>query len=328
MGGQINEAVAGHSGDGGAEMRESSLVPTNLLSWPRVENRLTEEKFILQSLWSAGWIKSIGVGEVPLASFCAALGLPRDSTERGLLNLEDGGLIKWDRETNEICILDWFRFHKFKHRGVDIARGEIKKIQSEVIKSLVTEKSMTCLPTATATATATATETTTPPSGGGGGEFTKKSETQTNPNQVWQNGDETGSMQDFVDAAIHNHTKTVVINNLLNFSSGVRRRLRKSGPDPEDWLALSNLRSFQSKSALPAQTDEDVRMAEEKNKRRENAQKRFEEMDESTKDEMLSKFSDHIKSTDKFAHSIFFKNGLDSPLVRSQFFGWLEQYLM
>lgn len=74
-------------------MRESSLVPTNLLNWPRVAVRLPEEKLILIAIWAAPWLSCAGVGMLPLRPFAASLGLSAEATETGIGNLVSAGLL-------------------------------------------------------------------------------------------------------------------------------------------------------------------------------------------------------------------------------------------
>lgn len=140
-------------------MRESSLVPTNLLNWPRVAARLPEEKLLLLALWSAPFLNCAGVGELPLRPFAASLGLAREATETGLNNLAEAGLLVSDTETGEIFVADWFRFHKFKtpHQR-QMLEKVIHRVRSERLKIMICEKSTTYLPTTTATATATSTK--------------------------------------------------------------------------------------------------------------------------------------------------------------------------
>lgn len=128
-------------------MRESSLVPTNLMEWPLVAGLLPEQKFIFERLWASGWIKSTGWGELQLLSLAASISLTSAATMTGIFNLRELGLVAFDEETNEIFIVDWFRFHKFKGLGVAIAKKELQKIRSNIIKNLILEKSSTCLPT-------------------------------------------------------------------------------------------------------------------------------------------------------------------------------------
>lgn len=137
-------------------MRESSLVPTNLLNWPRVASRLPEEKLLLLALWSAPFLNCAGVGELPLRPFAASLGLSCEATETGLNNLAEAGLLVSDTETGEIFVADWFRFHKFKtpHQR-QILEKVIHRVRSERLKTMIREISATYLPTTTATATIT-----------------------------------------------------------------------------------------------------------------------------------------------------------------------------
>ena len=136
-------------------MRESSLVPTNLLNWPRVAVRLPEEKLILIAIWAAPWLSCAGVGMLPLRPFAASLGLSAEATETGIGNLVSAGLLDLDMGTYEIQVCDWFRFHRFKTaRSVGILLAGIGKIQSERIKNGCIKQSSTYLPTATSTSTA------------------------------------------------------------------------------------------------------------------------------------------------------------------------------
>lgn len=140
-------------------MRESSLVPTNLLNWPRVAVRLPEEKLILLSVWAAPWLSCAGVGMLPLRPFAASMGLSAEATETGIDNLVTAGLLDFDKSTYEIQVCDWFRFHRFKPgRSVGILIAGIDKIQSERIKNACIKQSITYLPTAAATATSSSTE--------------------------------------------------------------------------------------------------------------------------------------------------------------------------
>lgn len=140
-------------------MRESTIVPTNLLDWPRVADRLPEEKLVLVAVWlGRGWMRSCGCGELPLRPFSASLGLSPEAALTGVRNLAapNVGLLAIDESTMEVFVLDWFRFHRFRGVGIQIARRDIEKTISPSIKKLIIEKSKTCLPTATATATSAA----------------------------------------------------------------------------------------------------------------------------------------------------------------------------
>lgn len=140
-------------------MRDKTIVPTNLLDWPRVAPRLPEEKLILVGCWiGGGWMRSCGCGMLPLRPFAASLGFSPDSLQTGLRNLSAKGveLLAIDETTGELFVMDWFRFHTFKSPvSISIAQRDIQKTVSEPLKKLIFEKSKTCLPTATRTVTRT-----------------------------------------------------------------------------------------------------------------------------------------------------------------------------
>lgn len=117
-------------------MKEKTIVPTTLLDWPKVIDLLPEQKLLLFSLWAGRYTNGIGiVSNPPLAAMAASVGLSRASLETGLANLHDARCIIWDREADEICIIDWFRFHKFKGVGEQISRREAGKISSSTIQT-------------------------------------------------------------------------------------------------------------------------------------------------------------------------------------------------
>lgn len=123
-------------------MRESSLVPTNLNDWPRVSGTLADLKYILGSLWAAGWLGCHGVGTLPIRGFAAYLGFEPAAVEDGLEILVSRDLILWDKKTGEIFVLDWYRFHKFKSPlSKKMLRQQVEKIQSDKIKDAVIKKS-------------------------------------------------------------------------------------------------------------------------------------------------------------------------------------------
>lgn len=119
-------------------MREGSLVPTNLLNWPRIAPMLPELKLIILALWASPYMSCAGAGLVPLRPFASSLGLSPESLHSGLSSLEDLGLIAQDPGTGEIFIMDWFRFHSFNNgKAIGMLRAAISKIESEQLKLLV-----------------------------------------------------------------------------------------------------------------------------------------------------------------------------------------------
>lgn len=142
--------------------RESSLVPTNLLNWPRVESLLPDQRLILIWLWASPCLNSAGCGTVYIKPSAATLGLDPAALRGGLQTLQDAGLVDIDQDTGELFVCDWFRFHKFRSpiqsRNLE---SDIKKIDSPRLKRLILEKSTTYKTTATATSTSTSTVTNT-----------------------------------------------------------------------------------------------------------------------------------------------------------------------
>lgn len=166
-------------------MRDRSIVPTNILNWPRCRALMPEQKLILIYLWASPDISCAGAGLIPLAPTAATLGFSAAALETGLENLRDAGLLSIDKETGEVFIKDWFRFHTFKNeKALQILDSAIKKIESGIIKRAVSmeknklinsaedvtntpklpkkssikensTKSITYLPTTTSTATST-----------------------------------------------------------------------------------------------------------------------------------------------------------------------------
>lgn len=139
-------------------MRDRTIIPTNLLDWPRCGGLLPDQRLILIWLWASHHMTAAGWGFIPLKASAATLGLDPEAFAGGLSTLVDAGLIIWDQATGEVAILDWYRFHTFRPGALArAAAASIKKIQSERVKNVILEKSMGCFPTATATATATQT---------------------------------------------------------------------------------------------------------------------------------------------------------------------------
>lgn len=121
-------------------MREKTIVPTTLLHWPRVADLLPNQKLIVLRLWAAPWLSGLGVGQLPLVAEAATLSLTSSALDDALREFERRELVVRDEETGEIFVRDWFRFHIFKGRAVEIARGELKKIRSEKIRAAVKKR--------------------------------------------------------------------------------------------------------------------------------------------------------------------------------------------
>lgn len=136
--------------------RESSLVPCNLLNWPKCDSLLPDQRLIWLWLWSAPFLSCAGCGQMPLRPSAATLGLQPEALMGGLKDLDRLKLIKVDFESMELFILDWFRFHKFNSTvAKKMLENAVKNIQSEALKNEISIKSASYLPTSTSTSTST-----------------------------------------------------------------------------------------------------------------------------------------------------------------------------
>ena len=119
-------------------MRDRTIIPTNLMDWPRVAPLLPEVKFIYSSgFWGSRYTNMIGVAEIPLRPLAASLGFDPSALQSGITVLCHEELIVGDWETYEFFICDWFRFHKFKGSGIAMALQQFSKIRSPVVQKLV-----------------------------------------------------------------------------------------------------------------------------------------------------------------------------------------------
>lgn len=128
-------------------MRESSLVPTNLKNWPRVENLSFEEKMIFNSIWSDPCLNACGFGEFGVKTFAAGWSTNPDLVMNVIRKLVKIELLEFNQETRELFILDWFRFHNFggKQQVFLKSQRENPKIRCEKIKNLFLEKSQNAI---------------------------------------------------------------------------------------------------------------------------------------------------------------------------------------
>lgn len=119
-------------------MRDRSIIPTNLMDWPRVAGQLPEVKLILGlGFWGGRYTNSIGVAEIPLRPLAASLGLDPSALHSGINTLCNEGLLAGDFERSEFFIKDWYRFHTFRGVGLLIAKSEFAKIASNTVKQVV-----------------------------------------------------------------------------------------------------------------------------------------------------------------------------------------------
>ena len=120
--------------------RESSLVPTNLLGWPKADGLLPDQRLILLWLWACPYLSCAGCGLIERRAAAATLGLDPAALAGGLETLANAGLIEIDHATGEVFVLDWFRFHSFRtSRSLGVLRAAITKISSDFLRRRVLE---------------------------------------------------------------------------------------------------------------------------------------------------------------------------------------------
>jgi len=138
-------------------MRDRTIIPTNLLDWPRISNLLPDLKLLMMALWASKDISCVGAGFLPIAPFAATVSLKQEALADGLRILQEAGLILLDAETGEVFICDWYRFHTFNSKQSEkYFRLALAKVRSDHIRKAISEKSKHCPPTAKATAITTA----------------------------------------------------------------------------------------------------------------------------------------------------------------------------
>ncbi len=132
-------------------MSEKRIVPSNLMSWPRIKNLLPDQKLIIYHLWATA-TSAAGCWLLDSAGCAAALSLKEEALADALDEFERRQLVKIDKETGEIFILDWFRWHTFKTAArQDLLQNDIKKIQSTSLQKIIAEAAKSHLPEKTDT---------------------------------------------------------------------------------------------------------------------------------------------------------------------------------
>ena len=93
---------------------DRTIIPTNLMSWPRVENLLPDQKLIVYSLWANRFQNCSGCFLLPLSMFSVSISIKEQAVQDALHEFQRRELVDADWKTGEIYILDWLRFHSFK----------------------------------------------------------------------------------------------------------------------------------------------------------------------------------------------------------------------
>ena len=115
---------------------DRTIVPTNLLSSPKVKNLIPDHKLIVLALWQNPFITPCGVYFIDLDMFSSMLGFTKLNVEQAIVDFEEKCILKFDINTSEILICDWWRFHLCKTPvQISIIQKSVDKIQSDSLKT-------------------------------------------------------------------------------------------------------------------------------------------------------------------------------------------------
>ena len=204
------------------KMAESRLVPTNILSWPRISGLLPDQKLIFLHLWINSHTNSAGCYLYPINSSAGELSLSIQALGEALVRFKKDKLIDMDIETGEILVVDWFRFHKFSGVRINLLENDIKKIQSERLKKEVIIKSE-CYKASKA----------------------KQREDKAPPAFNLDGGGALDlNLTSLVEAAVWKQNITVPIKNVVGFTRVVSQRIKTEGVNKDDLKALSEFNNF------------------------------------------------------------------------------------
>lgn len=120
---------------------EKTIVPNNFQSWPKIKALIPDHKFIARELWCNQFVSACGVYSIDIDMFAVSLGFQTQNVERALDDFVKLGLIEFDKDTSEILICDWWRFHKCAGTiQLNIIQKSVDKIQSNILKTSFFER--------------------------------------------------------------------------------------------------------------------------------------------------------------------------------------------
>ena len=121
---------------------DRTIIPTNLMSWPRVENLLPDQKLIIYALWANRFQNCCGCFQLPIAMFSVSVSIKERAVEDALQEFKRRELVDIDDKTGELYVLDWLRFHTFKTpRSLGIYWRQVDRVQSEKLRKVIHRKS-------------------------------------------------------------------------------------------------------------------------------------------------------------------------------------------
>lgn len=106
-------------------------VPCNILRWPKIKDLITQQKFIYVALYFNGDSTACGCYLLGVVSLAADLSMTPSSLDDALLEFKRRGLIEYDKDTGELFVVDWPRWHNYKTpAALGALRTSVEKIQS------------------------------------------------------------------------------------------------------------------------------------------------------------------------------------------------------
>ncbi len=121
---------------------DRTIIPTNLMSCPRVENLLPDQKLIVYALWANRFQNCSGCFQLPLAMFSVSVSIKEQSVQDALHEFQRRELIDADWQTGEVYVLDWLRFHSFKTgKSLAIYWKQVDRVQSQRLSEVIHRKS-------------------------------------------------------------------------------------------------------------------------------------------------------------------------------------------
>lgn len=120
---------------------DRTIVPTNLLSWPKVKNLIPDHKLIVLALWQNPFVTPCGTYFIDLDMFSSMLGFNKLNVEQAISDFEEKGIIEFESETSEVLVCDWWRFHKcVSPAQISMVQKSVDKIQSDRLKNIFFEQ--------------------------------------------------------------------------------------------------------------------------------------------------------------------------------------------
>lgn len=113
-------------------------VPVMVLRWPRIRDMITQHKFIYTHLYWHPDSSACGCYLFGIESTAPDLGMTAGSLVDALEEFERRKLIMWDRDTCELFVVDWPRWHRFgSPASLGALKASISKIQSKKLAAVV-----------------------------------------------------------------------------------------------------------------------------------------------------------------------------------------------